>query len=85
MRTGRTDLAEKALNVITERLKVDNWPEYYDGRKGSLIGRRANFYQTWSATGLIVAHQVYEDPEFRALFDSCMYTGSITMACAIIP
>jgi len=85
MRTGRTDLAERALNVITERLKTDNWPEYYDGRKGSLIGRRANFYQTWSATGLIVAHQVYEDPEFRALFDSCMYTGSITMACAIIP
>lgn len=85
MRTGRNDLAERALDVITERLKTDNWPEYYDGRKGSLIGRRANFYQTWSATGLIVAHQVYEDPEFRALFDSCMYTGSITMACAIIP
>lgn len=37
------------------------------------IGRRANFFQTWSATGLIIAQQLDEDPEFRVLFDSCMY------------
>jgi hypothetical protein len=73
MRTGRVELAENALETITERLKRDNWPEYYDGRKGGLIGRRANFFQTWSATGLIIAHQLYEDPEFRVLLDSCMY------------
>jgi hypothetical protein len=74
MRTGRIELAERALETITERLKKDNWPEYYDGKKGGLIGRRANYFQTWSAAGLIIAHQVYEDPEFRALFESCMYS-----------
>lgn len=78
MRTGRIELAERALETVTERLKKDNWPEYYDGKKGGLIGRRANFFQTWSATGLIVAHQVYEDPEFRALFDSCMHANPIS-------
>ena len=41
MRTGRVELAERALETITERLKKDNWPEYYDGKKGGLIGRRA--------------------------------------------
>ncbi len=74
MRTGRIELAERALETITERLKNDNWPEYYDGKKGGLIGRRANYLQTWSAAGLIIAHQVYEDPEFRGLFESCMYS-----------
>ncbi len=73
LHTGRQDLAEKALALITERLRSDNWPEYYDGKKGGLIGRRANFYQVWSATGLFVAHQLYEDSEFRAVLASCMY------------
>lgn len=77
MRTGHVELAERALELATERLKNDNWPEYYDGRNGGLIGRRANFYQTWSATGLIVAHQVYEDPEFHAVFERCMYSSPI--------
>jgi hypothetical protein len=77
MFTGRVELAERALETITERVKNDNWPEYYDGKKGGLIGRRANFYQTWSATGLILAHQIYEDPEFRTLFNTCMFAGSV--------
>jgi len=34
MRTGRDDLAERALEISTERLNSDNWPEYYDGKKG---------------------------------------------------
>jgi len=77
VRTGRVELAERALETVTERLKKDNWPEYYDGKHGELIGRRANYFQTWTATGLIVAHQVYDDPEFRKLFDSCVNTGPI--------
>jgi len=69
VRTGRFELAEQALDVIKDRLSQDNWPEYYDGRRGDLIGRRANFYQVWSATGLIIAHEIMENPESRALFD----------------
>lgn len=72
LRTGRLELAEQALNLMTERLKEDKWPEYYDGRNGGLIGRRANFFQVWSATGLIIAHELMENPESRALFDKIL-------------
>ena len=72
IRTGRVELAEQTLKIMTERLKRDNWPEYYDGRKGDLIGRRANFYQVWTATGLIIAHEVMENPDSRALFDKIL-------------
>ena len=76
IRTGRVELAEQTLNIMTERLKRDNWPEYYDGRKGDLIGRRANFYQVWTATGLIIAHEVMENPDSRALFDKILICNS---------
>lgn len=76
IRTGRFELAEQALNLMTDRLKKDNWPEYYDGRRGDLIGRRANFYQVWSATGLIIAHEIMENPESRVLFDRLLIGGA---------
>jgi hypothetical protein len=69
LRAGRLEAAQRALNLAEERIKQDNWPEYYDGERGSLIGRRANFYQTWSAAGLIVAHHIFEQPESRELLD----------------
>jgi len=75
IRVGRLELAEQTLNIMTKRLKQDNWPEYYDGRKGDLIGRRANFYQVWSATGLIISHELMENPEARALFDKMLISG----------
>jgi hypothetical protein len=71
LRCGRADLAERALAVMNERIEADKWPEYYDGKRGGLIGRRANFYQTWSATGLIVAQELLDNPESRTLFDHC--------------
>ena len=76
VRVGRFELAEQTLNLMTKRLKQDNWPEYYDGRNGDLIGRRANFYQVWSATGLIIAHEIMENPESRALFDKMLINRS---------
>lgn len=75
IRTGRFELAEQALDVMTERLTKDNWPEYYDGRRGDLIGRRANFYQVWSATGLLIAHEILENPESRASFNRMLIGG----------
>lgn len=77
LRTGRVELAERALQLSAERLKVDNWPEYYDGRRGGLIGRRSNFYQTWSATGFIIAYNIYENRESQALLDSCMFSDPL--------
>jgi len=61
--TGRVDLAERAFHVADSRLPSDRWPEYYDGRRGSLIGRRANLGQTWSATAYLIAKQLMESDE----------------------
>ena len=77
MRTGRIELAERALELMTERLKKDNWPEYYDGKHGGLVGRRANYSQVWSAAGLIVAHKIYEDRDSQVLFDRCMFSSPL--------
>lgn len=62
MRTGRGDLARRALEIAEPRLLADDWPEYYDGRNGRLIGRRANTYQTWSAAALLVTHDLIREP-----------------------
>lgn len=69
-RTGRGDLAERVMFGLGEQLMKQKWPEYYDGRHGSLIGRRANFQQVWSAAAWIIAHQLMEDPASGALFDT---------------
>ena len=73
IRAGRTDLAERAIDLATARLKDDRWPEYYDGRRGSLIGRRANFYQVWSASSYAVACAFLENPDSLPLFESLYF------------
>lgn len=70
IRTGRHDLARRAVERAAQKLARDRWPEYYDGRHGSLIGRRANLRQTWSAAALLVAHRLLEDPESLPVFES---------------
>lgn len=65
---NRRDLAEKALQQAEDVLERDQWPEYYDGRSGRLIGRRANLCQVWSAAGYLYAHHIFHrgrvaDPE----------------------
>lgn len=70
IRSGRHDLASQALEVARQKLPQDNWPEYYDGRRGTLVGRRANFNQVWSATGLILAHHMLNNPDCLPVFES---------------
>ncbi|TNF99196.1 MAG: alkaline invertase [Gammaproteobacteria bacterium] len=81
MRTGHTNMAERALKLLSKRIKVDKWPEYYDGKRGGLIGRRANFYQVWSATGYIVARQIMDNPGSRTLFDHCTQVDLDAVHC----
>jgi glycogen debranching enzyme len=73
--TGRRDLAQRAIDLMAERIERDNWPEYYDGRKGGLIGRRSNLFQTWTATAYIVARKLMEDPETLRLFDTLTFSN----------
>lgn len=63
VRTGRLDMAERAMDVAASRLRKDGWPEYYDGRNGRLIGRRASMVQTWSASALVLAGKFIHQPE----------------------
>ena len=71
---GRRDLAQRAIDVMAERIERDNWPEYYDGRKGSLLGRRSNLFQTWTATAYIIAHKLMENPDALRLFDAMTFS-----------
>jgi len=61
LRAGRRDLAERAVEIADRDLAQANWPEYYDGRRGNLIGGRARLNQVWSATGYLLARKLIED------------------------
>ncbi|CAA0827264.1 Alkaline/neutral invertase A- mitochondrial [Striga hermonthica] len=63
MKMGRTDLAEKAINLAQKRLPADKWPEYYDTRNGKFIGKQARLYQTWSIAGFLTSRMLLENPE----------------------
>ncbi|NJM68649.1 MAG: hypothetical protein HC851_24795 [Acaryochloris sp. RU_4_1] len=66
-KTGRTELAHKALQIAAHRLPLDQWPEYYDGRTGRLVGKAARTYQTWTIAGFLVARTLLENPNHLAL------------------
>ncbi len=66
-KTGRTALAHKALEIAADRLPLDQWPEYYDGRAGRLVGKEARTYQTWTIAGFLVARTFLENPHHLAL------------------
>jgi len=73
LRTHRGDLASRAQELALEKLMGHHWPEYYDGRKGTLVGRRANFNQTWTATALIIGHRLLEQPDSRLVLDALSF------------
>lgn len=62
-KTGRTDLAYRAMEIAERRLMEDEWPEYYDGRNGRLIGKASRKYQTWTIAGYLLAHTILENPK----------------------
>jgi Alkaline and neutral invertase len=61
-KTGRTELAQKAIKIAETRLIADNFPEYYDGKNGRLIGKEARIYQTWTIAGLLAAKELIQNP-----------------------
>lgn len=73
LNSGHRNLAERAMEIALRRLPVEGWPEYYDGRSGRLVGRRANFNQTWSAAAVILAHKFLEDPGCVARLGLCRH------------
>ncbi|MBD2449836.1 glycoside hydrolase 100 family protein [Nostoc sp. FACHB-152] len=67
-KTGRKNIAKNAMELAENRLSEDEWPEYYDGARGMLIGREARRYQTWTITGFLLAKELMLHPEYLELF-----------------
>eukprot|EP00898_Chlorokybus_atmophyticus_P008396 jgi/Chlat1/8558/Chrsp82S07980 len=40
LKAGRLKLAQRAIEQAERRLAKDHWPEYYDGKRGRLIGKQ---------------------------------------------
>lgn len=62
IKTGRPQIARRAIELVESRLSRDSWPEYYDGKIGRYIGKQARKFQTWSIAGYLVAKMMLEDP-----------------------
>ncbi|CAK9233471.1 hypothetical protein BDL97_07G110300 [Sphagnum fallax] len=62
IKTGRPQIARRAIEQIEKRLSKDGWPEYYDGKLGRYVGKQARKFQTWSIAGYLVAKMMLEDP-----------------------
>uniref|UniRef100_A0AAU8GSA3 Alkaline/neutral invertase n=1 Tax=Anoectochilus roxburghii TaxID=569774 RepID=A0AAU8GSA3_9ASPA len=62
IKTGRPQIARRAIELAETRLLKDGWPEYYDGKLGRYIGKQARKFQTWSIAGYLVAKMMLEDP-----------------------
>ncbi|KAK9739993.1 hypothetical protein RND81_03G002800 [Saponaria officinalis] len=62
IKSGRPQIARKAIELTESRLLKDGWPEYYDGKTGRFIGKQARKNQTWSIAGYLVAKMMLEDP-----------------------
>ena len=64
---GRPELAHKAIKIVEKRLHQDQWPEYYDGKSGRLIGKEARKYQTWSIAGYLLTKELMANPKHLKL------------------
>jgi Alkaline and neutral invertase len=62
VKTNRVDLAKRAIQVAEPRLQADEWVEYYDGKKGRLIGKQSRKYQTWTIAGFLLAKELVVNP-----------------------
>ncbi len=58
----RGELAHHAIAIAERRLKLESWPEYYDGAEGRLIGKGARKFQTWTISGYLLAKEIIANP-----------------------
>ena len=78
---GREDLADRAMATAEIRLAKDDWPEYYDGKNGRLIGKASRKFQTWSVAGWLLAKLLRENPD--CLNYICLSEDTEAIACTI--
>lgn len=80
-KTGREDLADRAMAIAELRLMQDGWPEYYDGKNGRLIGKSSRKFQTWTIAGWLLAKLLRENPQ--CLNYVCFEEDTEAIACTI--
>jgi glycogen debranching enzyme len=80
-KTGKDAISKSAIAIAECCLAQDEWPEYYDGTDGRLIGKEARFYQTWSSAGYLIAKQLQANPNLLSIinFDEDLDT----IACSV--
>jgi hypothetical protein len=66
-KTRRTNLGYRAIEIAQRHLSEHEWPEYYDGTTGRLIGKEARKYQTWTIAGFLLAKELIDNPKNLAL------------------
>lgn len=67
LKSGRPELAYRAMEIAEKRLLKDQWPEYYDSKHGKLIGKEARKYQTWTIAAFLVSKAFLDNPQHLAL------------------
>lgn len=67
IKMGRTELAQKAVDLAEKRLPADHWPEYYDTKSGKFIGKQSRLYQTWTIAGFLTSKMLLKNPEMASL------------------
>ncbi|MGB2926362.1 MAG: glycoside hydrolase 100 family protein [Limnothrix sp.] len=82
-KVGKPELAKKAVAIAEKTIAMDDWPEYYDGKQGRLIGREARQNQTWTIAGYLAANHLIDDPQNLDLlaFDE----EAIALTCDLVP
>lgn len=63
----RAELAHHAIAIAERRLFKEQWPEYYDGPDGRLIGKEARKFQTWTIAGYLLAKELIDNPDHLKL------------------
>ncbi|RVW90748.1 Alkaline/neutral invertase CINV2 [Vitis vinifera] len=62
IKTGRPEIARKAIELAEQRLSKDDWQEYYDGKEGCYVGKQSRRLQTCSIAGYLVSKMLLEEP-----------------------
>ncbi|HEY9597541.1 MAG TPA: glycoside hydrolase 100 family protein [Cyanophyceae cyanobacterium] len=83
IKTDRTEIAKRAIELAEKRLFEDQWPEYYDGRNGRLMGKQARKYQTWTIAGFLVAKHLMANPDHLALFSFDEDVQALALPCPL--
>lgn len=62
IKTGRPEIAKRAIEVVEQRLSKDGWQEYYDGKEGLYLGKQSKKLQIRSIAGYLVSKMLLEEP-----------------------